>query len=104
MAARESLVVAQEIRRHADVKGITPVQFAFGWVLNNRLVTAAIAGPRTPEQFEDYLPALEYRFGADDEELVDSLVATGHPSTPASTIPPTRSKDARPGPSPPRRS
>ena len=79
---RESLVIAQEIRRHAEAKGITPVQFAFAWVLNNRLVTAAIAGPRTLEQFEDYLPALEYRFGADDEELVDSLVATGHPSTP----------------------
>ena len=32
--------------------------FAFAWVLNNRLVTAAIAGPRTVEQLEDYLPAL----------------------------------------------
>ena len=30
----------------------TPVQFAFAWVLNNRLVTAAIAGPRTLEQLE----------------------------------------------------
>jgi aryl-alcohol dehydrogenase-like predicted oxidoreductase len=79
---RESLEIAQEIRRHAEAKGITPVQFAFAWVLNNRLVTAAIAGPRTPEQFEDYLPALEYRFGADDEDLIDSLVASGHPSTP----------------------
>jgi aryl-alcohol dehydrogenase (NADP+) len=79
---RESLVIAREIRRHAEGKGITPVQFALAWVLNNRLVTATIAGPRTPEQFEDYLPALQYRFGADDEELVDSLVASGHPSTP----------------------
>ena len=79
---RESLVIAQEIRRHAEAKGITPVQFALAWVLNNRLVTTTIAGPRTPEQFEDYLPALDYRFGPDDEELVDSLVATGHPSSP----------------------
>jgi aryl-alcohol dehydrogenase-like predicted oxidoreductase len=55
---RESLEIAQEIRRHAEAKGITPVQF------------------------EDYLPALEYRFGADDEDLIDSLVASGHPSTP----------------------
>jgi aryl-alcohol dehydrogenase-like predicted oxidoreductase len=79
---RESLLIAQEIKRHAEAKGITPVQFAFAWVLNNRLVTAPIAGPRTLEQFEGYLPALEYRFGADDEELIDSLVAPGHPSTP----------------------
>jgi aryl-alcohol dehydrogenase-like predicted oxidoreductase len=79
---RESLTIAQEIKRHAEAKGITPVQFAFAWVLNNQLVTAPIAGPRTLEQFEGYLPALEHRFGADDEELIDTLVAPGHPSTP----------------------
>jgi aryl-alcohol dehydrogenase-like predicted oxidoreductase len=79
---RESLVIAQEIKAHAEAKGITPVQFAFAWVLNNRLVTAPIAGPRTLEQFEGYLPALDYRFDAADEELIDSLVASGHPSTP----------------------
>jgi aryl-alcohol dehydrogenase (NADP+) len=78
----ESLVIAKEIKRHAEARGISPVPFAFAWVLNNRLVTAAIAGPRTVEQLEDYLPALEYAFGPDDEELVDGLVATGHPSTP----------------------
>ena len=55
----KSLVIAQEIKRHAEVKGISPVPFAFAWVLNNRLVTAAIAGPRTVEQLDDYLPALD---------------------------------------------
>jgi aryl-alcohol dehydrogenase-like predicted oxidoreductase len=79
---RESMVIAKEIKRHAEAKGITPVQFAFAWVLNNRLVTATIAGPRTMEQFEAYLPALDYRFDAEDEALVDRLVTTGHPSTP----------------------
>ena len=79
---RESLLIAQEIRRHAEAKGITPVQFALAWVLNNRFVTAAIAGPRTLDQLESYLPALEYRFEPDDEELVDRLVPAGHPSTP----------------------
>ena len=34
---------------------MTPAQFAVAWVLNNRLVTAAIAGPRTEAQWEDYL-------------------------------------------------
>jgi aryl-alcohol dehydrogenase-like predicted oxidoreductase len=79
---RESLLIAQEIKRHAEARGTTPVQFAVAWVLNNRLVTAAIAGPRTFEQFEGYLPALDYAFDPDDEALVDSLVAPGHPSTP----------------------
>jgi aryl-alcohol dehydrogenase-like predicted oxidoreductase len=79
---RESLVIAQEIKRHAEAKGTTPVQFAFAWVLNNRLITGAIAGPRTLQQLEAYLPALDYRFDAEDEVLVDRLVPTGHPSTP----------------------
>jgi aryl-alcohol dehydrogenase-like predicted oxidoreductase len=79
---KESLEIAQTIKRHAESRGITPVQFAVAWVLNNRLITAPIAGPRTLEQFESYLPALDYVFTAEDEALVDGLVPAGHPSTP----------------------
>jgi aryl-alcohol dehydrogenase-like predicted oxidoreductase len=78
----ESLRLAQEIKAHAEKRGITAGQFAVAWVLNNRLVTAVIGGPRTEEQWEDYLRALDYRFTAEDEALVDRLVVTGHPSTP----------------------
>jgi aryl-alcohol dehydrogenase-like predicted oxidoreductase len=78
----ESLALAQTLKDHAEGQGITAVQFAFAWVLANRLVTAPIAGPRTMEQFEGYLPALDYAFTAEDEALVDSLVPMGHPSTP----------------------
>lgn len=79
---RESLVIAQTLKKHAEKRGITPGQFAMGWVLNNRLVTAAVAGPRTEAQWDEYVGALNYRFTAEDEALVDSLVVTGHPSTP----------------------
>ena len=78
----ESLVIAQTIRKHAEARGITTGQFALAWVLNNRLVTTAIAGPRTFEQWRDYLAGLDYAFTAEDEALVDSLVTSGHPSTP----------------------
>lgn len=78
----ESLNLAQEIKQHAQARGLTAGQFALAWVLNNRLITAAIAGPRTEEQWDDYIPALAYRFTADDEALVDRLVVTGHASTP----------------------
>ncbi len=78
----ESLLAAQEIASHAEVRGITPGQFATAWVLNNRLVTGAIAGPRTMAQWEDYVAALDYRFTDEDEALVDRLVIPGHPSTP----------------------
>ncbi len=78
----ESLRLARRIKEHAEVRGITAGQFAVGWVLNNRLVTAAIAGPRTEEQWRDYLATLDYTFTAEDEALIDGLVAAGHPSTP----------------------
>ena len=52
------------------------------WVLNNRFVTAAIGGPRTEEQWEEYVGALSARLDATDEALIDRLVSPGHPSTP----------------------
>ena len=78
----ESLDIAQEIARHAKGCGITPGQFAFAWVLNNSFVTAAIGGPRTEAQWQDYVGALSYAFTSEDEALVDRLVPPGHPSTP----------------------
>jgi aryl-alcohol dehydrogenase (NADP+) len=78
----ESLRLAQTIKEHAAARGISAGQFAVAWVLNNRLITATIAGPRTEAQWDEYIGALDYRFTAEDEALVDRLVAPGHPSTP----------------------
>jgi aryl-alcohol dehydrogenase (NADP+) len=78
----ESLAIAQTLKRHAEARGITAGQFALAWVLNNSFVSSAIAGPRTEAQWTEYLGALGYRFTPEDEALVDSLVPTGHPSTP----------------------
>ena len=78
----ESLRIAETLAEHARARGVTPGQFAVAWVLNNALVTGVIAGPRTEAQWADYLGALDYRFTAEDEALVDSLVPAGHPSTP----------------------
>jgi aryl-alcohol dehydrogenase-like predicted oxidoreductase len=78
----ESLAIAREFAEHARDRGITPGQFAFAWVLNNKLITGAIGGPRTEAQWADYVGALDYKFTAEDEALVDSKVTPGHPSTP----------------------
>jgi len=78
----ESLAIAQKIKAHAERKGMSPGHFAFNWVLANKVVTSVIAGPRTLEQWNDYMGALGRKFDAEDEALVDSLVKTGHPSTP----------------------
>jgi aryl-alcohol dehydrogenase-like predicted oxidoreductase len=84
---KESLDIAQTIVAHAKERGITPGQFAIAWLLNNRLVTAPIAGPRTEAQWQDYQGGLTYKFTAEDEALVDRLVPPGHPSTPGYTDP-----------------
>ena len=80
--AAESLAIAQQLKSHAEKRGVTAGQFAVAWVLNNRLVTSVIAGPRTEGQWEEYLGALECSLTAADEALVDTLVIAGHPSTP----------------------
>ncbi|RYF43770.1 MAG: aldo/keto reductase [Comamonadaceae bacterium] len=83
----ESLVIAQKLQAHAQAKGITLAQFATAWVLANAAVSSVIAGPRTLRQWQDYLPAVDYKVTPEDEALVDSFVAPGHPSTPGFTDP-----------------
>lgn len=84
---QESLVIAQQLKVHAEGRGITLAQFATAWVLANSCVSSVIAGPRTLAQWQDYLPALDYKVCVADEALVDSLVHPGHPSTPGYTDP-----------------
>jgi aryl-alcohol dehydrogenase (NADP+) len=95
----ESLKLAQQIKQHAEAKGITAGQFAVAWVLNSSFVSAVIAGPRTEAQWNDYLKALDYKFDAEDEALIDRLVVTGHPSTPGYNDPayPIEGRRARTG-------
>ena len=83
----ESLQLAQRIQVHAVQKGSTVGHFALNWVLHNALIDSVIVGPRTLEQWLDYLAALEEAFDAEDEALVDQWVAPGHPSTPGFTDP-----------------
>ena len=63
------------------------MQFTYLWVLRNRIVTAAIAGPRTQSQWETYVRALHYRLTAEDEALVDKRVHPGHSLTRVTQIP-----------------
>jgi aryl-alcohol dehydrogenase-like predicted oxidoreductase len=83
----ESLAVAQKLKAHAEKRGAKLVDFAVAWVLNNRVITSVIAGPRTFEQWTSYFGALDYKWTPEDETLVNSLVPLGHPSTPGYTDP-----------------
>jgi aryl-alcohol dehydrogenase-like predicted oxidoreductase len=93
----ESLAVAQRLAVRAAELGISAAQYAIAWVLRNPLITGVIAGPRTLEQWRDYLGA-PLTLPDEDEALVDSLVAPGHPSTAGFTDPayPVRGRPVRP--------
>ena len=77
----ESLSVASALKAHALERGLSPTQFAIAWAMNNRLVSGVIGGPRTLEQWRDYVQALSVRLTAEDEALVDRLVPPGYAST-----------------------
>jgi len=83
----ESLALAQRVAEHARSRGMTPLQFALGWVWNNALVHGVIGGPKTLVQWQEYVAAMTVEFDAADEALIDSLVAPGHASTPGYTDP-----------------
>jgi aryl-alcohol dehydrogenase (NADP+) len=83
----ESLEIAQKLKVHAEARGLTLVAFATAWVLNNKAVTSVIAGPRTLAQWQGYAPALTYKWTKEDEDVVNTLVPPGHPSTPGHTDP-----------------
>jgi aryl-alcohol dehydrogenase (NADP+) len=78
----ESFAVAAKLEAHAKATGRTATQFALAWLWANRIVTSIIAGPRTLEQWRDYVDAIGTPWSKEDEQLVDQLVTPGHPSTP----------------------
>lgn len=53
----------------------------------DRRTAARIVGPRTFEQWREYLGALQHGFDAEDEAFIDGLVPAGHASTPGCTDP-----------------
>lgn len=83
----ESLLIAETIGKRAAELGISTIDYALAWVLRNRLVSAAIAGPRTEAQWDAYLAALDARIEASDEAFIDALVRPGHASQPGYTDP-----------------
>jgi aryl-alcohol dehydrogenase (NADP+) len=83
----ESLAIARAVEQRARDLGLTAIQLAVGWVLRNRLISAAIVGPRTFEQWEAYAAAIGVELGPEIESFADALVPPGHSSTPGHTDP-----------------
>ncbi len=65
------------VRELADSKGCAMDAFALAWCLSNPAVTSPIIGPRTMQQLEDNLKALEVEITEEDKARVDELVKPG---------------------------
>jgi aryl-alcohol dehydrogenase-like predicted oxidoreductase len=69
-ANQRKLEVVQRLGELAEQSGLSLIELALAFVTNHPAVTAAIIGPRTIEQFESQLPALEVSL---DDELLDRI-------------------------------
>ena len=71
------LDIVDGIRPLADAKGCTVSQLALAWVMSRPGVTAPLVGPRTLEQLEDNLGALDVEITDEEAAVVDNLIAPG---------------------------
>jgi aryl-alcohol dehydrogenase (NADP+) len=78
----ETLEAAQKVKQYAEKRGVAASHFAVAWVLNNRLISGIVAGPRTETQWDDYIAALDCKFTKEDEAFINDLVVTGHAAAP----------------------
>ena len=73
----DSFVVANKILQMSSDIGRTVSQIALNWVIRNKLITSAVIGPRTLQQYEDNLAALNWDLDIDLLDQIDSLVPPG---------------------------
>ena len=71
------LEAADALGKLADEAGISLIEMALAFVTNHPAVTAAIIGPRTIEQLESQLPALQRTLSADVLDRIDEIVPPG---------------------------
>ncbi|MCY0878464.1 MAG: aldo/keto reductase [Firmicutes bacterium] len=76
-----NFVVADRFCAYAAEHGIKPATLAVAWVMSHPAMTAPIIGPRTLEQLEDSLAALEVDMTPDRRRDISALSPTPPPAT-----------------------
>lgn len=69
--------VIEPLSELAAEKGLPLSQLALAWVAQQRGVTSAITGPRTLEQLEDALKAIEVTLTPEDLQRIDAIIPPG---------------------------
>jgi aryl-alcohol dehydrogenase-like predicted oxidoreductase len=75
---QRKLDAAERLAQLAEEAGLTLIELAIAFVLRHPAVTAPIIGPRTMEQLESQLPALDVSL---DDELLDRIDEIVPPGT-----------------------
>jgi aryl-alcohol dehydrogenase-like predicted oxidoreductase len=76
-ANQRKLETVQALGELAEGAGISLIEMALAFVIKHPAVTAAIIGPRTMEQLESQLPALQSTLGAGLLDRIDEIVPPG---------------------------
>jgi len=77
MLSEAAFDVVEVVATLAQEKGCTPSQLALAWVASQPGITSPIIGPRTLEQLEDNLGALEVELTAEDRARLDEVAPPG---------------------------
>jgi len=76
-ANQRKLDAVEELARLADEAGITLIQLAIAFVLRHPAITAALIGPRTMEQLDGQLAAVDVELDEALLDRIDAIVAPG---------------------------
>ncbi|HZF10625.1 MAG TPA: aldo/keto reductase [Thermoanaerobaculia bacterium] len=74
---QKRLEIVEQLLPLAAAKGVPLARFANAWALRNPDVTSVIIGPRTAEQLDDSLQALEVTITDEEAATIDRLVPPG---------------------------
>ena len=73
----DTVAAAAKLAEYAAERGTDLASLAVAFVLANPMIGGAVVGPRTLEQFESYLPALDVTWTAEDEAAFAEVVPKG---------------------------
>lgn len=76
-ANQRKLEAVQALQQLADDAGISMIELAIAFVIRHPAVSAAIVGPRTMEQLQSYLPAVDVALSEETLDRIDQIMAPG---------------------------
>ena len=82
---QRKLEAVEQLQHVADDAGLSMIELAIAFVVNHPGVTSAIIGPRTMEQLDSQLPAVDVELDTAVLDRIDEIVKPGVVLNPADT-------------------